>query len=126
VTRRSALETEGEGRLAMSRLNVYDARCEALFASGIQRSDAPTADAVREAITRTVRKLGCRGCAAFMAQEFGDHPEMALARMRWVRQVVDQVFATDPRVRVEPAGQRSVEVLPSVRRVVAGSVRYAA
>ena len=27
----------------MIRLNVDDARCEALFASGLQRSDAPTA-----------------------------------------------------------------------------------
>jgi hypothetical protein len=34
----------------MTRLNVHDARCEALFASGLQRSDAPTAEAVAAAI----------------------------------------------------------------------------
>jgi hypothetical protein len=110
----------------MSQLNVHDARCEALFASGLQRSDAPTADAMREAITGTVRRLGWRGCAALMAQEFGDHPETALARMRWVRHIVGQVFATDPPARAEPAGQRPVEAPPSVRRLAARSVRYAA
>jgi hypothetical protein len=29
-----------------------------------------------------------------MAQEFGDHPEVAARRMRWVRQLTAQ--ATDP------------------------------
>ena len=58
----------------MTRLNVDGARCEALFASELQRSDAPTAESVTEAISRTVRRLGTRGCAGRMAQEFGDHP----------------------------------------------------
>ena len=74
----------------MTRLNVNDARCEALFASGLQRSDFPTAEALTEAISRTVRQLGIRGCASRMAQEFGDHPEAACERMRWVRQLVGQ------------------------------------
>jgi hypothetical protein len=80
-------------RIAMSRLNVTDARCEALFASGLQRSDAPTAEAVAGAISRTIRQLGSRGCSVLMAQEFGDHPESAVARTRWVRRLVDDVFA---------------------------------
>ena len=58
----------------MTRLNVDGARCEALFASELQRSDVPTAESVTEAIGRTVRRLGTRGCAGRMAQEFGDHP----------------------------------------------------
>ena len=74
----------------MPRLNVNDARCEALFASPLQRSDAVTAEAVAQVISRTVRQLGTRGCAGRMAQEFGDHPEAALDRMRWVRQVVGE------------------------------------
>jgi hypothetical protein len=74
----------------MAGLNVNDARCEALFASGLQRSDAPTAEAVAQAISRTVRKLGTRGCASQMAQEFGDHPEAALDRMRWIRQLIGE------------------------------------
>ncbi len=77
----------------MARLNVNDARCEALFASALQRSDAPTAGAVAQAISRTVRQLGTRGCASQMAQEFGDHPEVALDRMRWVRQLIGELSA---------------------------------
>ncbi len=78
----------------MARLNVNDARCEALFASGLQRSDAPAAEAVTQAISRTVRQLGIRGCASQMAQEFGDHPEPALERMRWARQLVGEISAS--------------------------------
>jgi hypothetical protein len=72
----------------MTRLNVDDARCEALFASALQRSDAPDAEVVAEAIRATVRRFGTRGCAGRMAQEFGDHPEEAAERMRWARQLV--------------------------------------
>jgi hypothetical protein len=77
-------------RLAGARLDVAEARCEALFASALQRSDAPTPDVVAETITRTVLQFGTRGCAGRMAQEFGDHPEAAAERMRWVRQLVTQ------------------------------------
>ena len=71
----------------MTRLTVDGARCEALFASELHPSDVPTAGSVTEAISRTVRRLGTRGCAGQMAQEFGDHPEAAADRMRWVRQL---------------------------------------
>lgn len=67
--------------------NVYDIRCEALFASELQRSDALTPDEVAETISRTVRRIGLDGCVSRMAQEFGDHPEAAAERMRWVRQL---------------------------------------
>ena len=78
----------------MTRLNVTDARCEALFASGLQPSDDPTGAEVAEVISRTVRQLGIRGCAGRMAQEFGDHPEAAVDRMRWARAVADELFAS--------------------------------
>jgi hypothetical protein len=61
--------------------------CEALFASALQPSDSPTAEMVAEAISSTVRQFGVRGCAGRMAQEFGDHPDAAASRMRWVRQL---------------------------------------
>ena len=80
----------------MTWLNVIDARCEALFASGLQRSDEPTAQEVAAAISHAVRELGTRGCAARMAQEFGDHPETACERMRWARQVVAGLHAARP------------------------------
>jgi len=72
----------------MTRLNRNEARCAALFASGLQRSDAQDDYAVSQAVTRAVRRFGIGGCAGLMAQEFGDHPEAAAARMRWVRQVI--------------------------------------
>lgn len=47
----------------MSRLNMLDARCTALFASGLQRSDAPDGDAVARAVRLAVRQYGVCGCA---------------------------------------------------------------
>jgi hypothetical protein len=74
----------------MTSLNVTDARCAALFASGLQQSDVPAGDAVAEAVQRAVRRFGVHGCEGQMAQEFGDHPEAAMDRMRWVRQLVSE------------------------------------
>jgi hypothetical protein len=73
--------------------NVDDARCEALFASRLQRSDAPDAEVVAAAIRATVRQFGTRGCTCQMAQEFGDHPEAAAERMRWARHLVSEAPA---------------------------------
>jgi hypothetical protein len=72
---------------AVTQPSVPDAWCEALFASALQPSHAPTPGMVAEAITCTVRRLGIGGCAGLMAQEFGDHPDAAAERMRWVRQL---------------------------------------
>ncbi|MDR2988516.1 MAG: hypothetical protein LBV34_27140 [Nocardiopsaceae bacterium] len=69
---------------------------DALFASMLQRSNGPSADEVRKAITAAVRAYGGRGCAERVAQEFGDHPEIAVARMRWARGVVGEVVASPP------------------------------
>jgi hypothetical protein len=77
----------------MTSLTVNDAQCAALFVSGLQRSDAPGGDAVVRAVTRTVRQFGVRGCVGLMAQEFGDHPEAAINRMQWVRQLVGELSA---------------------------------
>jgi hypothetical protein len=63
------------------------ARREALFVSALQPSDAATADEIAGAIVWAMHRFGPRGCAARMAQEFGDHPEAAAARMRWARQL---------------------------------------
>ena len=78
----------------MARLNVDDARCVALFASALQRSDAPGPGELAEVIRRTVRQFGLAGCAGRMAQEFGDHPEAAASRMRWIRPLVSEARAT--------------------------------
>jgi len=76
-------------QLAMTWRNVKDASCEALFASGLQPSDAPTAEMVAAAINRTLQQLGVRGCVGRMAQEFGDHPDAAARRMRWVHDLAE-------------------------------------
>jgi hypothetical protein len=66
---------------------VNEAVCDALFASPLQPSDALTAEAVADAIGSTVRRLGSPGCASHVAQEFGDHPDAATDRMRWIREL---------------------------------------
>ena len=65
---------------------------DALFVSVMQRSDEPSGDQVRKAIAAAVRAYGDRGCAERVAQEFGDHPETAVSRMRWARAAVDEAF----------------------------------
>ena len=75
-------------RRTPARRNVDDTRCQALFASSLQRSDALGAGVVAEAIRATVQQLGIQGCVGRMAQEFGDHPEAAAERMRWVRSLL--------------------------------------
>jgi hypothetical protein len=88
----------------MTRLNVNDARCEALFASGLQRSDVPTPQTLAEAISRTVRQFGIAGCVSQMAQEFGDHPDAAASRMQWIRQLIGEAFAPAASRPARPAG----------------------
>ena len=76
----------------MHPLDINIVRSEALFVSAVQRADNPSAGQVQQAIAQAVRTFGSRGCAALVAQEFGDHPETAIMRMRWARQVVDAEF----------------------------------
>ena len=68
-------------------------RCEALFASDLQHSQCPDPTDVRAAVARTISRLGETVCLARMAQEFGDHPEAAAARMRWAREAVESAYA---------------------------------
>ena len=67
---------------------IDDLLVEALFVSHVRPSDSPTAEAVQRAITETIVRFGTDGCAARVAAEFGDHPDCAVERMAWVRQVV--------------------------------------
>ena len=64
-------------------LSISAARADALFASPLQRSDEPGARQVRQAIATAIAAYGVRGCAARVAQDYGEHPETALTRMRW-------------------------------------------
>jgi hypothetical protein len=80
---------------------------DALFVSVLQGSDKPDAGQVRNAISAAVRAYGGRGCAQRVAQEFGDHPETAVARMRWARAVASEVFASPPGPAQDSARRRS-------------------
>ena len=72
---------------------------DALFASVLQRSDNPSAGQVRKAIAAAVRAYGGLGCVQRVAQEFGDHPEAAVDRMRWARAVADELSPRRRRLR---------------------------
>ena len=65
---------------------------DALFVSMMQRSAEPSGDQVRKAVDAAVRAYGGQGCAERVAQEFGDHPETAVSRMRWARAAVRAAF----------------------------------
>ena len=65
---------------------------DALFVSALQRSDELSAGQIRQAVAAAVGAFGYSGCAGRVAQEFGDHPDTAAARMRWARAVAGQAF----------------------------------
>jgi hypothetical protein len=69
---------------------------DALFVSVLQGSDRPDVGQVRKAIAAAVRAYGGGGCAQRVAQEFGDHPETAVARMRWARALAGETSASPP------------------------------
>jgi hypothetical protein len=77
---------------AAQHFSIQPSDADALFVSALQWSDAPSLGQIRQAIAAATARFGCVGCAERVAQEFGDHPEMAVARMRWARAVTDQVF----------------------------------
>jgi hypothetical protein len=72
---------------------LQETRVEALFVSDLQRSGDVTPELVRDAVTATVRRHGTMGCAVRVAQEFGEHPDTAVRRMRWALLAVRQAYA---------------------------------
>jgi hypothetical protein len=71
---------------------MMDTRAEALFASWVQSSQMPTPVQVRAAVAETIARLGAGGCAARMAQEYGEHPTEAVRRMIWVLAALRAAF----------------------------------
>ncbi|GGK72288.1 hypothetical protein [Mangrovihabitans endophyticus] len=69
-----------------------DVRAEALFVSPLQSSQRPSTESIRAAVQASVDRLGATGCAALVAQEFGEHPDCALGRMRWARHAVQEAY----------------------------------
>jgi hypothetical protein len=97
-------------QLAIYHTAISAVRADALFASVMQRSDEPSEDQVRWAIAAAMRAYGDRGCAERVAQEFGNHPETAVWRMRWARAAVDEAFGWPP--EPAPDGTRGRPELP--------------
>ena len=71
---------------------ISTVRADALFASALQCSDDPSAAQVGQAIAVAGRAFGTRGCAARVAQAYGDHPETAVMRMRWALEAAAAAF----------------------------------
>jgi len=69
------------------------ARAEALFVSDLSIQCHPSEAAVAAAIRHAVGAHGgVRGCAAEVGAAYGDYPETAAARMRWARQVIEEIY----------------------------------
>ena len=88
---------------------------DAVFVSMLQRSEGPSAGQVRDAVAAALRAYGGRGCAERVAQEFGDHPETAVARMRWARGVVGELLAA-PGPAQDGRRRQPVLRVPGLRR----------
>jgi hypothetical protein len=71
---------------------LENVRAEALFVSDVQSSECLDSRGIRGAVMRSVRRHGPRGCAALVAHEFGEHPEIAVSRMSWVLNAVRAAY----------------------------------
>ena len=93
-------------------LTISTARADALFASSLQRSDEPTPAQVHQAVAAALAAFGLQGCAARVAQAYGEHPETAVPRMRWARATLTRAPVTHA-----PATRRSGSVPVSSARM---------
>ena len=64
---------------------------EALFVSRLQECDCPDTRRIRTAVDRRLSAMTLTDIEAEVAQEFGDHPGEAAARMRWCLTAVAEV-----------------------------------
>ena len=78
------------------------ARAAALFVSNLSTSGHLTDADIEAAIRNSLRTHGgIRGCSADVAAAYGDYPELAAPRMRWARNVVENLYQR--RVPAHPA-----------------------
>jgi hypothetical protein len=88
----------------MSRIDLIAARREATFVALLEGRTVtlPTLPAL---IRSTIGRYGTRGCAAIVATEYGDHPEVAVYRMGRARALVAAGYPVPDRNRTSPAPQ---------------------
>jgi hypothetical protein len=73
---------------------IRTAGAEALFLSTLQPSESPSPDRVCRTVATMLRRLGLAECGSQFADEYGNHPDTAVARMRWALTTIDTVYAT--------------------------------
>jgi hypothetical protein len=68
---------------------------DVLFASSLQESEDPSPAQVRAAVEEGLSAChgDCSVCAAWVAQEAGDHPEAYVRRMRWALRTIANVYS---------------------------------
>ena len=77
----------------MTACPVNPVLCMALFVSDAQKSRDLDDVAVRETVDRTLEQLGADECYARAAEVFGDHPDVALDRIQWARDLCARALA---------------------------------
>jgi hypothetical protein len=84
----------------MARTMITNARVEALAISLVCRADALDRAAVERAIRAAMRAHGgSRGCAAALAQAYGECPEVTATRVRWAHRAVAAAYGASPESR---------------------------
>ncbi len=89
-------------RCAPDDLSTSATWADALFASVLQRSDAPSARQVEQAVAAAMDAFGDLGCAARVAQAYGEDPDTAVTRMRWACAMVADTLAGPTRGPGQP------------------------
>ncbi|MFI6244478.1 hypothetical protein ACIBEF_32020 [Micromonospora sp. NPDC050795] len=68
-------------------------RAEAVFVSDLQPSGCPTPAQIQDAVLYALHVHRIGGCAALVAQEYGEHPAEAVTRMRWAVAAVSSAYS---------------------------------
>lgn len=76
----------------ITRAVIANGLAEALFASTVSIHTNLDEIAVVSTVQEMIAAHGTRGCAALMAQAYGDCPETAAARMTWARMLVARTY----------------------------------
>lgn len=73
-------------------LGIDVVQVDALFASGLQRSDELSAGQVRRPVAAGIHYYGALRCTARVARAYGEHPETAVIPTRWACTAVADAF----------------------------------
>jgi hypothetical protein len=69
-------------------MNMRSALAEGLFATRYDPSDNLQPAVARRRAVHELKVRGVAGCVCCVAAEYGDHPEIAAARMAWALALV--------------------------------------